>query len=458
MLKKIIKVYREHYVVPYIILMFQENILPIISSIFKLHFTLIHSIHEDWLKIKVIMDVKQIDRYIIYYNDEIVDFKINHNKNFIFIKVPNEDGILKVGKYKKFIKSKEAISLNENSIYLFIDRVIKADDNAEFLYRTMLNDYKQFKNIYFSISKSSEDYRRLKELGFKLVEYDTKEFDELYLRADAIISSNNTWDVENYKGYRYTRKKTNAQFIFLQHGVIGNNLIDYFSRFRLNKIVLSTEHELNHIKNNFLFFDDELVLSGLPRNDYRISSVSTNKIMYVPTWDFKSKFSNDSEFKKSFFYNNIVSVLKSEDLYKILSDNDFSINFILHPEVNDYKHFFEGFRNDRINIFKATDINYGNELCESSILITDYSSIFYDFVWMKKPVIFYQTFEHYYGQATRYSDLGEVCSDKDELLSVIAKVMSPEYKKIVSSEHMCFNNGNSCKYLIENLFLSSKRR
>ena len=56
-----------------------------------------------------------------------------------------------------------------------MDRETKADDNAEHLYRYIMKNHPS-QVCYFALNKSSSDWNRLAQEGFKLVEFGTNDF------------------------------------------------------------------------------------------------------------------------------------------------------------------------------------------------------------------------------------------------------------------------------------------
>ena len=88
----------------------------------------------------------------------------------------------------------------------------------------------------------------------------------------------------------------------------------------------------------------------------------------------------------------------------------------------------------------------------SSLLITDYSSVFFDFAYLKKPVIYFQSNEYHYTEG--YFDyetmgFGDVISSNECLidkikfyLSVNCK-MEEKYQERVDKFYKYFDKNNS---------------
>ena len=89
--------------------------------------------------------------------------------------------------------------------------------------------------------------------------------------------------------------------------------------------------------------------------------------------------------------------MNDKKLLKVLEKENYKIRFIPHPNVLCQLEDFD--KNEYVEIEEKA-ISYQKEFCENSLLITDYSSVFFDFAYLKKPVIYYQADEEefYKGQ------------------------------------------------------------
>ena len=113
--------------------------------------------------------------------------------------------------------------------------------------------------------------------------------------------------------------------------------------------------------------------------------------------------------------------------------------------------------NDRFNIYHGP-INYAELLTESSILITDYSSVAFDFAYLQKPVI-YCPFDHdsffashtykegYFNYST--DGFGPVCSDVQSLVNATIHLIEnngtigSDYLQRIKAFYAYFDNNNS---------------
>lgn len=179
---------------------------------------------------------------------------------------------------------------------------------------------------------------------------------------------------------------------------------------------------------------NKIVVSGLPRNDYlfklnekRFSTrknmnITTNEkvILYAPTFRDK-KIASDYKF----IYNLI-------DFFTRTFKEDYILAIRLHPiipkKVKDEIHY-----NSRILDFDKLDTELA--LVVSDILITDYSSIIFDFALLEKPILFYApdlaTYYDKRGFYFKYNEFvpGPILYTPEELFDFISNM---NYREIAS--------------------------
>ena len=188
----------------------------------------------------------------------------------------------------------------------------------------------------------------------------------------------------------YRRHKTRHKHVFLQHGIIKNLHEGLFGEVckSLDLFVCGAEPEFKYVKDTFGYHNDVPKYTGLPRFDLLDDYECKNQILYMPTWRKKVTGLSQSEFLCSDFYLNWTNLINDKRINAICKNKNIKVKFYLHYALKDYAYLFEG--NDVVEI-----VNFGKEsvqdlLKESLLLITDFSSVYFDFAYMGKPVIYYQ--------------------------------------------------------------------
>ena len=103
------------------------------------------------------------------------------------------------------------------------------------------------------------------------------------------------------------------------------------------------------------------------------------------TYDFKSyKSIYSSTFKSTDFYKFYNNLINDVDLLLYMEKYNYIGIFCLHPYFS--SQFIDFNQNKFFYIKEVCD--YQNLILKSSLLVTDYSSIFFDFSYLEKPVIY----------------------------------------------------------------------
>ncbi|EIO9354275.1 CDP-glycerol glycerophosphotransferase family protein, partial [Campylobacter jejuni] len=283
------------------------------------------------------------------------------------------------------------------SLWLFADMPFRADDNAEHLYRYVMKNYPE-KNIAFVLRKNSHDYKRLKKEGFKLVDPKSFKFKYLVFKADKLISSH----IERYffEALGENTLKT-KDFVFLQHGITQNDLSSWLNQRKIDLFITGMQDEYDSIAgdfNRYKFTPKEVKLTGFPRWDALLKNnqINTKQIIIMPTWReyivgsyskklMKRRF-NPKFYESEYFYR-WDSFLHSKKLQELHEKYDYKIVFSPHPQIRPY---LEGFNLPNYIIIPSVEMSMQKLFCESSLMITDYSSVAFEMAVLKKPVIYYQ--------------------------------------------------------------------
>jgi CDP-glycerol glycerophosphotransferase (TagB/SpsB family) len=98
---------------------------------------------------------------------------------------------------------------------------------------------------------------------------------------------------------------------------------------------------------------------------------------------------NEKDFLESAYYRQWNQVLMDSRLAAYLDKNNLTVIFYPHYEIQKYLHLFHTASN-RIILADFANYDVQTLLKESRLLVTDYSSVFFDFAYMRKPVVYFQ--------------------------------------------------------------------
>lgn len=374
------------------------------------------------------------DKYEYIERIYLIPKPIDINKEICF-----ENETLKVEMQNK---KKTHPKLTKNSKLLFIDKIDRADDNAEVLYKWVKANT-QYKNVKFSVQKNTKSWERLKSEGVDLIEYGSLEFDKYYEEVDFIFCSDATETVENYKRMRYNWFKSNAKFIFLQHGVTTDNLQSWLFGKRIDGIVTTTPEETKIVDNTLSIFKEDIFETGFPRFDrLRTTNQSTNQILVAFTWRQELNNISEDTIEKSNYFQRLKRIVKDPILEKKCAEKEIIIKLILHPNMEKYSKLFKQLAGDRIIIKTPSQIKYYEEFIKSQMLITDYSSVWADMAICNKPIVFFQPDQkefyenHTYSKMLAYEELnvGNVHKDITSLMNEVNEIVENDFKNSSSSD------------------------
>lgn len=297
-----------------------------------------------------------------------------------------------------------ARAVKRKEIWLISDRINKADDNGEALFK-YLNEKKVPENMFFIIREDSADFEDIKKYG-KIIAYNSLKHLLLYMVADAVISSDGNEYVYNPFGKHsvyFSDILYKQKHVFLQHGVVHNNLNQWLNKYNKNfsMIVTTTVPEYKAFLTQEYYYDKNVIkLTGLARYD-RLFDKKKKILTIMPTWrsnlidssksngyriDGKYRYDPDN-FTKTEYFQFYNSLLNDERLLEKAKVYGFTIQFMPHPNIIPYIDWFR--KNERVR-FCSVATKYRQVFAESALVVTDYSSVAFDFAYLRKPVLYCQ--------------------------------------------------------------------
>ena len=321
--------------------------------------------------------------------------------------------------------------------WLVCEEKNEARDNGYWLYK-WVRENKPKQKIAYAINKKSPDYIKVKNIG-KVISYGTISHWFWYIVADKNISSQKGGKPNAAVCYLFEvifkMRKNNR--VFLQHGVIINKLEWLFYRNSYMRLfITSAVPEHSYIINEFDYPHERVKMCGLARFDnLHDAQIDKDMILVMPTWrNWLGRESHDNkglDFVETEYYKKWNEFLNSKELDEILAT--YGKKIIFYPHRNMQK-FLQYFKTESQNIEIADWKNYDIQdvLKRAALMITDYSSVFFDFAYMRKPVIFYQFDEEEFRKRQyekgyfdyRNTELGEWAGNLTDVLVLLKESLS----------------------------------
>ena len=335
---------------------------------------------------------------------------------------------------------------SKKNIWMFFDKIYKGGDSAEYLYKytcDMMKEKKGPDKAYYLLDKDSSDYARLREEGYKPLKRGSFLHRLVFLNADMMIVTNSTVFAFNdyyMENSRYIRGIPDFHTVCVQHGLSVQKIALAQQRLRDNTRLYfcASKYEIDNLSHPVYDYNgyDALKLTGVPRYDGLVDE-SKKQIMISPTWRMQSAVrvtknegverDYNPYFKETPYFKVYNSLINDSRLISAAEQYGYRISYVLHPIVSPQAEDFD--KNDYVDIIPSVgDMSYEKMFRESSLMVTDYSGIQFDFAYMRKPLVYYHPEEleaHYEEGSFHYDTMafGEIVKRKDELINLLIEYM-----------------------------------
>lgn len=341
----------------------------------------------------------------------------------------------------------------------------EARDNGFWFFKYVRENHPEQECVY-AISSSSPDYKRVEELG-NTVEYGSLKHWILYFASSKKISSQKAGNPNAaifyfLEVYGIVRDKR----IFLQHGVIKDDLKWlYYDVTKMKRFICGAYPEYRYVNSAFGYPEGNICYTGLCRfdglHDYKTQKV----ILIMPTWrewiadeDSRLKqYEGTTDISKTNYFISWIDFINDIKIQEIAKKYQVKFIFFPHRNMQKYMKYFPA-SNQYIEIADAGTYGVQELMKMASMMVTDYSSVFFDMLYMKKPVCFYQfDYENFrkaqYGEGYFHYEnnpFGKSHREKEDVFKDIERIIcnnfkpSDEYLK-AHKEYFKLYDTNNCK-------------
>lgn len=353
--------------------------------------------------------------------------------------------------------------LNKKEVWLICESKDTARDNGYHLFKYIRENHPN-DLCYYAIDKKCSDYKKIEKYG-NIINFSSLKHWIFYLAVDKNISTQkagNPCAAIFYVLQIYGILKNKR--VFLQHGVIKDNLVyAHYKNAKFRLFVCGAKDEYEYVRDNFGYPDGYVQYLGLARFDNLYDNhVNKNQIVIMPTWRNwlgreLNSLTHQVSFKETNYYKYWNSFINNNNFIKFIEQNNIIVYFYPHIHMQKFLNDFKS-ESKNIKIIDNTDIDIQDLLKESALMITDYSSVFMDFAYMKKPLIYYQFDKEEFrnkhlpkGYFSYENDgFGKVVKNSEDLVENIKKYFYNGFKNDEiyikrSEEFFELHDKNNCK-------------
>ncbi len=340
----------------------------------------------------------------------------------------------------------------------------KYSDNSKYLFEYLLKLKDDNIKVYW-ITKNKAIFKELKNKNIPVLYMYSVNGIMYTLKAGVIIMSTSYHDIN--KHFLINRK--NKLRIQLWHGVgnkrIGFNtkeefsglkffdlktkIFPFFNNYDYDIVISTSDLTKKRFSTSFNIPLEKVPITGYPRNDifFNKNPNLNNEfnILYAPTHRKQGKDNN-------------VNYIPSVDILKKINKicKELKCNFLIKL------HFYDENKIEKINLsniklIKGNNLDMQEILLKSNILITDYSSVYFDYLLLDKPVIFstfdlekYEKEDQGLHEPMEKIAAGPLCKNWNEVLESIEKfkkdsTLYAKERKIVKDRFHKYQDNKSCK-------------
>ena len=367
---------------------------------------------------------------------------------------------------KNYILLESNPDFSDNTRAVF-DKMIEIKLNEKYKLIWLVDDSKKFKDIKIKNVKFITRKMNIANIYYRL-------FSKYILDCNKIISK--------YNKYQFRMFLSHGEFIKLPQKYI-NQIGEYDKFVHLSKFFSDVVYE------KFKLDKRKSIITGYPRNDVLLKKSDNIKkivcgnskiekiIIWMPTFRNHKNGSNNENIT-NIKYKYGVPLIKNKDQLEILNNKLLKQNNLLiiklHPAENISKMKISNYSNIMFindnKIFENHNLSFYNLLSVTDALITDYSSVYYDYLLLDKPIaIAAPDIKEYSSHVelvfNNYEEniIGEYINNFEQLLCFIDNVTNnidvkySERKKVREKYHE-YTDNNSTERVLKILLEKMKER
>lgn len=439
------------------------------------------------LPIKCIRFTSKLNSEVPYaylvYRDHIIDLRPD-NKRLFFTPYTKRAHFGHERRYLKELKGicKAAYDLRiayyanyhkykKQNIWITFDKLYKGGDCGEYFYKYAATQ-KDDVNVEYLITKDTLDAVRLEKEGYKPLYFGTMEHKLKFLFAKVVAATHA--NIPIYSGldreeFEYVKDLFDAKVVCIQHGLAVQQLALNCNQVYDNTktfYVASKQEVENLSKPIYGYEEGQIELTGIPRFD-GLKNDDQKQILISPTWrsyiamppSVGSQRPYSPTFKETDYFKIYQNLIADKRLVEAAKKYGYHIIYLLHPTIASQIDDYMG--NEVVNVMSPVGASYEKMLTQSSLMITDYSGVQFDFAYMRKPIIYYHPDKlppHYDEGGFFYDTMGfgEIVKEEDELINLLVNYMEnkcqmTDFYRKRADDFFAYDDDKSCERIYKSL-------
>lgn len=282
----------------------------------------------------------------------------------------------------------------KREIWLLIDRPRSADDNSWVFFKWLKKNHPE-QSAYFILDRHNCNFNSCDK---RMIAYGSLRHYLYYAASNVFLDS--TFSTPRPEGRfnvyfeRFFKKKIKK--IYLRHGIHKDG-VEYhlYADHKFRLFICGAKPEYEFFVSNADYPKGFIQYTGFARfDDLLTHCIMGDFILLMPTWrryigcdNDKTDKENENDFLSSEYYRRYQSLISNSRLLSFLENNNLTLRFCLHNEYRKFMHLFSS-KHERVKIMTPND-SIHSLLLNMGMLVTDYSSVFFDAAYMGKPVVYY---------------------------------------------------------------------
>lgn len=352
-------------------------------------------------------------------------------------------------------------------VWIISERGDEARDNGYSFFKYLKDKHPEVNSKYV-IASNSIDIDKLSMYNKNdILKYQSWKHIYYFITAKVLISTHIMGYSPEFRMMGKLQRKKILYFkgkqVFLQHGITKDDSSGlYYENTNLDLFICGAKREFDYVSKYFKYTNNAVKYTGLARYDY-LKNEFNKTILLMPTWRENLYHLSNYEFINSEYYKKYNSLINNKNIEKILNKYGYKLIFYPHYEIQKRIDLFQT-SDKHVIIADSSNYSVPQLLKEASLLITDYSSVYFDVAYLKKPVIYYHfdyddyRKNHYKEGYFSYKDdgFGKICNKEDEVVSKIEEYIKNNFeveKKYAerSNKFFVYRDKNNCERIFNEI-------